>query len=319
MNPRPPSGGDSSSTHSRQVDNLTRTSDKPLGSSSGAWKDPLVCRLIAKHRGRDPHSIVEMYAGRLLSEADQTQLPVDVETVASLLGIKRRLGPYEFAGRIFADVSGQLVMDLSTNDHLARRRFTCGHEIIHTIFPGFSREARYRVDVAVGHNTRERNEEEYLCDVGAAEILLPRELVSENYDSALGLGEIERLAEDASASLEASANRLVELARDPIGLIVLEVGHKPADRVKLRRGLEVPKKLRIRYATGRLQTYIPRFKSVSPDSPFAEALVSPGAVKAITTLPCNSAAEFAIEAKRYDRGTSTERVERVLALVRPLA
>lgn len=282
------------------------------------WQDPLVRKLIAKHRGRDPHEIVEAQAQRLLSEAHQDQLPVDVETIASFLGIKRRLGQYEFAGRIFAEPSGQLVMDLTTNDHPARRRFTCGHEIIHTVFPGFSREARYRVDATVGNHTRERNEEEFLCDLGAAELLLPRGLLSDRYNISAGLDEVERLAEDAEASLEAAANRLVELADEEIGLIVFEVGHKPADRADLRKGKPVPKKLRVRYAKSRgLRAYIPRFKSVGEDSPYGEALSTGDVVNGVGSLPGNSSSLYAIEAKRYDRGTPHGPVERVLALVRP--
>ena len=282
------------------------------------WQDPLVRKLIAKHRGRDPHEIIEARARELLAEAGQDKLPIDVEGVASLLGIRRRLGEYSFAGRIYAEPSGQLVMDLTKSDRPARRRFTCGHEIIHTVFPGFSREARYRVDATVGNHTRERNEEEFLCDLGAAELLLPSNLLLAEYDISAGLQEVERLAEDAEASLEAAANRLVELSDEGVALIVLEVSHKPADRSELRKGQSVPKRLRVRYAKSRaLSTYVPRFKSVDEDSPYGEALATGDLVRGVDTLPGSNSTKFSIEAKRYDRGSSDGTVERVLALVKP--
>jgi hypothetical protein len=52
------------------------------------------------------------------------QLPVDVDLIASCLGIKRRAASLAFAGRIYAEENGQLVMDLNANDSEPRRRFT---------------------------------------------------------------------------------------------------------------------------------------------------------------------------------------------------
>lgn len=288
--------------------------------SSREWRDPLVRKLVQKHRGRDPESIVATIAESMLAEAGQDAFPIDVEGIASLLGIKRRIGEYSFAGRIYAEPNGQLVMDLSGNDSAPRRRFTCGHEITHTVFPGFTREARYRVDTSVGNHSPERSEEEYLCDLGAAELLLPTALVRAHYNISRGLGEIEELSDAAEASLEASANRLVDASDEPVGLIVFEVGHKPADRAALRKGEDVPKRLRVRYAKcNRISAYIPRFKSADEDSPYANALATIEAVKGEGHLPGQRRARpFAIEAKRYDRRGKDGITERVLAIVRPV-
>lgn len=274
---------------------------------------------MKKHRGRDPEAIVTATAESMLVEAGQHAFPVDVEGIASLLGIKRRIGEYSFAGRIYAEPNGQLIMDLSGNDSAPRRRFTCGHEITHTVFPGFTREARYRIDPTVGSHSPERNEEEYLCDVGAAELLLPRALVRGDFDINRGLDEIEQLSDVAGASLEASANRLVDTSEDPVGLLVLEMSHKPADRAALRKGEDVPKRLRVRYAKCKgMSVYIPKFKSVDEDSVYSDALATMGVVKGEGHLPGERRARsFAIEAKRYDRSGKGGITERVLAIVRP--
>ena len=52
----------------------------------------------------------------------------------------KRVASFAFAGRIYAEASGQLVMDLNAADSEPRRRFTASHEIMHTAFPGFRRE-----------------------------------------------------------------------------------------------------------------------------------------------------------------------------------
>jgi hypothetical protein len=149
-------------------------------------------------------------------------------------------------------------------------------------------------------------------------LLLPGSLLLDEYNISSGLEEVERLAEDAEASLEAAATRLVGLSDESVALIVLEVGHKPADRSELRKGQSVPKRLRVRYAKSRaLSTYVPRFKSVSEGSPYGEALATGRLVTGVGTLPGSNSTKFWIEAKRYDRGSSDGIVERVLALVRP--
>jgi hypothetical protein len=81
-------------------------------------------------------------------------------------------------------------LDLNANDSEPRRRFTASHEIIHTVFPGFKREARYRTDTSAEANPRNR-EEEYLCDLGAAALLMPRAIVTKRLSGADGLAAVQ--------------------------------------------------------------------------------------------------------------------------------
>lgn len=283
------------------------------------WREDAVLKLIGRHRDTEPESIVRNLAEKVLAETGSTRLPIDVEGIASFLGIKRRLGDFPFAGRIFAEPNGQLVMDLTKNDRDERRRFTCGHEVAHTWFPGFKREHRYRVDQKVGNNDPRRAEEEYLCDLGAAELLMPRSLVRDSYSARDGLDDLEQLASDARASLEASGNRLIELADGPAVFIVLELGHKPADRPALRRGVPVPKRLRIKYArTANLNLYVPRFKSVPEDDVIWDAFESDSIVRGLGSLPTRGHPDFYIEAKRCDRAGPEGTVGRVLVIAHPV-
>src|SRR4051794_20022823 len=101
------------------------------------WTEPLVQRLVRRHRGRDPRLTLEAYANKLRTDAEETKLPIDVELIASVQGIRKREGSHDFAGRIYVREDGQLVMDLNGDDNPSRRRFTCAHELMHTAFPGF--------------------------------------------------------------------------------------------------------------------------------------------------------------------------------------
>jgi hypothetical protein len=140
------------------------------------------------------------------------------------------------------------------------------------VFPNFKKETRYRLDTKQpGRNTR-NPEEEYLCDVGAAALLMPRTLVRGRYSLDEGLDAVERLARDADVSLQAAGNRLASLADGVCAFLVFEWSHKPADRPALRRGHNVPKRLRLRYGSvAGIDAYVPRFKSAPDDSVFCRA------------------------------------------------
>jgi IrrE N-terminal-like domain len=280
------------------------------------WHEPLVLKLIEEHGGRDPETIIEEYADELRTAAGQNSLPVDPKIVASCQGVRRRRAAYSFAGRIYAEPSGQLVMDINEQDPVERQHFTEAHELIHPAFPGFEKEHRYRLDASVDRYAENR-EEEYLCDLGAAALLMPAALVAERYTVKGGLDDVERLARDARVSIEAAANRVVALADEPAAMICLAVSHKPADRPALRKGQDVPKRLRVRYAlTSHMSLYLPKFKGAPDDSVFCQAAASFTLCSAITTLPgAERAGLFRIQAKRY----GIDEHERVLAIARPTA
>ena len=280
------------------------------------WREELVCQLIAENGGGSPQEIIEDYADGLRAAAQQDKLPIKPWVIASCVGIKRRSGPHDFAGRIYAEPSGQLVMDIRESDSEERQHFTEAHELIHPAFAGFDTDGRYRLDATM-ERYAENKEEEFLCDVGAAALLMPRDLVERDYAVRNGLPDAERLAADAEVSVEAAANRLIALADEPCVLLCLTWSHKPADRPALRKGEPVPKALRVSYAlTNHLDLYVPKFKSAPEDSVFARARTSPIIQSDTTTLPgVGRAGLFRVQAKRY----GNDNLERVLALGRPTA
>lgn len=284
-----------------------------MRAASRAGRPSLVERLVRETGSDSPQAAVEAYADQCRRKAMQNKLPINVDLVASCLGIRQRSGRYPFAGRIYAESSGQLVMDLNADDLPARQRFTCAHEVIHTAFPGFVVESRYRTDIQVGAHDR-REPEESLCDYGAASLLMPRELVVGAYSVAGGLRDVERLAADADVSLEAAANRLLSLADEPVAVLVFRWGHKPADRPALRRGQVVPERLRLRYALSHeLNAFVPKYKSADDGSVFVRALATPEIQRGAEPLP-GGHVPFRAEAKQYPWGDEL----RVIALARPV-
>jgi Zn-dependent peptidase ImmA (M78 family) len=278
------------------------------------WREPLVRRLIDLHGGAAPEQIIEDYADELRRIAGQERLPIRPQLIASCHGIKVCRAAHDFAGRIYAEPSGQLVMDVNNLDSQERQHFTEAHELIHPAFPNFAMEERYRLDATMDRHAENR-EEEHLCDLGAAALLMPAELVANQYTVRGGLAEVERLSADAEVSVEAAANRIIALADEPAVLLCFTWSHKPADRSALRRGENVQERLRVRYGVTRhLNLYIPKFKSADNNSVFCRAAEGWDIVDGTTGLPgIETGSVFRVEAKRY----GTENLERVLAIARP--
>jgi hypothetical protein len=203
-------------------------------------------------------------------------------------------------------------MDLNATDSEARRRFTAAHELMHTAFPGFTKEARYRVDDFTEGHLRHRAQEEYLCDVGAAALLMPRKLVAGSYSVEDGLKAVEDLACDADVSLEAAGNRIVSTSEAPAMFLVLEVMNKPADRH------DSEPRLRVKYASGKgLNLFVPRYKSAESSSVLVRALLQTGTVFGVERLPgLSNGPDVSIEAKAYPRTVDNRAIARVLALAR---
>ncbi len=279
-----------------------------------AWSEPLVLKLIERNKGKAPEEIIEAHVRALLEDGEQTSLPIDVGLIASLVGVKRRRAPLPFSGRIYAEASGQLVMDLNADEPRPRQRFTAAHELIHLAFPGFRREARYRADATSGEHSTNR-EEEYLCDYGAAALLMPAELVRSAYNPRDGLTSIVKLAADAEVSLEAAGNRLASLASDPLVFLVLGMSHKPADTPALRRGESVAERLRLRYATSAdPDVFLPRYKAAEDGGVLCRAWEQRQVVTGVERLPGDDGEQnFRVEAKAF----GGDLARRVLALAWP--
>jgi hypothetical protein len=262
--------------------------------------------LFEQYRCGDPsltdEQVVEAICRQILDDADAAP-PVDVEVLASVCGIADvEYRPQLPAGMLF-ERGGKLIASVRASDGLERIRFTVLHEGGHTFQPGFRRATQYR---CLGQKTHE----EHLCDVAAAEMLLPRQhFAADLAEAGATLEGVGQLAGAYISSVQATAVRLITLSTSRVLLLVFKYAHKPSER-----GHEAgcPPKLRLQWsAVNGRWPYICKDKSVSPSSPIARAwegeLVDE--VADIDELFGDSPGRVRVDARRYG--------DSVLALVRP--
>lgn len=222
--------------------------------------------LFEQFRFGDPsltdEQVVEAISRQILADADASP-PVDVEVLASVCGIAKVEHREQLPAGMLFERDGRLVASIRAGDGLERGRFTVLHEGGHTFQPGYRRTTQYR---CLGQKTHE----EHLCDVAAAEMLLPRESVIP--DLALAGHDLEGVSLVASAylaSIQATALRLVALSREPVAVLIFKMAHKPRER---GRESDCPPKLRLQWSsiTGSWP-YIRKDKSVHARSAIARA------------------------------------------------
>lgn len=245
------------------------------------FKEDLVAQFVRLHGGDDPEDSIRRICEDLLAECGAT-LPVDMRMLASFRGAHVTIKEQDEAGCIFYD-GKKLIISTRLSDSEERQRFTVGHEISHTFFPGFREERRFRRDLSVGR-FEPNILEEHLCDAGAAELLLPRAEILHRMGCELTIDAVLELAPVFQATAEATARRLVSLASRPAAIAILEPRWRKAEELEMQQrsrqqsmpGLgasPIPKKLRVAWA--RSFNGFPRLhrnKSVLDDTPLARAL-----------------------------------------------
>lgn len=164
----------------------------------------------------DPRSTVVHMARSLLAKVNGFHgVPMEpfdrLKIIASLCGIK--IQPMEMGGQrketrdavLYSTPSGRTVL-FNPSRPRPRVVFTVGHEIIHTFFPNSASGARFRS--ITNPDSREANELERLCDLGAAELVMPLDDFQREANNTFSLADVERLASRFGTSLEATAFRL---------------------------------------------------------------------------------------------------------------
>lgn len=222
--------------------------------------------LFEQYTFGDPSLTDEQVVGRIcrqiLADAEASP-PVDVDVLASVCGIAEVRHQVQIPAGMLFEQDGRLIASVRVGDGLERGRFTVLHEGGHTFQRGFRRTTQYR---CLG----QKNREEHLCDVAAAELLLPRPyFLADLAVAGAHLEGVGHLSDTYVASIQATALRLVTLSSSPLALLVFRYARKPTER-----GHEAtcPPKLRLQWsATNGPWPYILKDKSVSSNSPIGRA------------------------------------------------
>ena len=166
-------------------------------------------------------------ARQFLRDAGNDSVPVDIERLAAAAKAKIKVA-YDLAD----DESGQStrfkgkhVIIVNGNHSEERQRFTVLHEIAHIVLglPSQHHGATLKTDVLLRYGRRP--EEEVLCDVFAAECLLPYDLFARQVvDRNISLDTVKSLAEEYKASLTATGSRFALNANEPCAFVLSEDG-----------------------------------------------------------------------------------------------
>ena len=134
--------------------------------------------------------------------------PFDPIELARIRGISVRSNPAIADARVFW-VNGRFQIEYNPHRPRGRVNFSIAHEIAHTFFGDCAEEVQYR--------RRERWEDrrwqlELLCNVGAAEIMMPVGSFPSGNAAVVGIEELMKLRKEYQVSAEAILIRMVKLA-----------------------------------------------------------------------------------------------------------
>ena len=159
-------------------------------------------------------------------------------------------------------------------------------KLVTPLFPGY--RDQYRARHKIGRFDPS-SEVEFLCDLGASEVILP----SPEFDldvsrTGISLESLVELSKLYEASKEASAIRMVATNGYPCAMTVLDYSHKPTELSQIEKAkyqLNLfddcpselpPMKLRVQFCVPSKQfsTFIPEHRSIDESSPLYEVSVT---------------------------------------------
>jgi len=203
-----------------QYANIFKTVEpgEKAGAPSTYWKDPSVLRLAGR---RDPITVMTERAQDVVFKALEkgwSGPPFDPIQLAAILEIKvipgNNVGSAIDDARIVPDPSGKLTIEYNPNKSSARVRFSICHEIAHSFFPDCADEVRHRLAHDKIHGTNRQLE--MLCNLGAAELLMPIGSFPEMAKDRPTIDKALELRKKFEVSMEAVLLRIVKLSEEPL-------------------------------------------------------------------------------------------------------
>lgn len=162
----------------------------------------------------DPVKVMQQRSRKVVDKALGEGLngpPFDLFELLKILGIRAVPRHDVVDARIVpAEGENKFVLEYNPKKSIGRMRFSIAHEIAHTLFPDCGDAIRNREHQPTGT----LREVETLCNIGAAEILMPLEsLPDELTTESLSFDKIQLIQKKLQVSLEALLIRLVRLSQ----------------------------------------------------------------------------------------------------------
>ena len=192
------------------------------------WKNPSVLKLAA---GRDPIQVITERAQGLVFEALQRGWqgpPFDPFDLARLSDIAVVPQPEIKDARSVPAGGSRAVIEYNPIPPRSRIRFSICHELAHSLFPDYTERVRNRVD-----HTQMKADEwplEMLCNIGAAELLMP--IGSFQEEMTVGDMTIEKVRDlraKFGVSMEAVLLRAVKLADEPLAMFSTSIADETSN------------------------------------------------------------------------------------------
>ena len=176
--------------------------------------DPLVAAFCVHHGEADPEALVLRLCRELLAQAPTDRFPTPLEVLASWQGIRKiEHGVLQGPSMLF-EYDGAFRVVLNDADPADRQRFSLAHEIVHIFF-------RCVPGAGLAHDS---GEVEKLCDLGAAELTMPKSrFVALLQAAGLSMAGLRECSAEFATSLQACARRAMELTERPAAVIVADV------------------------------------------------------------------------------------------------
>jgi hypothetical protein len=178
------------------------------------WRHPSVRSVAAD----DPVEWVTAQARALVYraiEAGWSGPPFDPIELATLLRIPVHPSQEVLDARLVPHHAGVRI-EFNPNRPPGRTRYSIAHEIGHALFPDHAEMARHRL--SAGHGQGHDAELELLCNLAAAELLMPIGSFPEASSADLTIDAVLNLRARFDLSTEAVLLRVGRLARDPVGV-----------------------------------------------------------------------------------------------------
>lgn len=193
-------------------DRLRERTGSPKRPSPESWSHPSVLALNEP----DPVSAIILRARHLVLDAIErgwTGPPYNPFALAEMHGI--RLLPTEevLDAQTRSDSGGRFTIQFNPQRPAARMRYSIAHELGHTLFPDCAAATRNRAT-----HQEMKNDDwqlESLCNIAAAEILMPFGTLQEQLSMRPSVGLILDLRRKYRVSCEAVVNRLIRLSAYP--------------------------------------------------------------------------------------------------------
>lgn len=182
--------------------------------TSITWTHPSVRALLREEGGTDPYAAIEQRARDLVLKAMEdgwSGPPYDPFELADAMGVEVVARQDVEDARLVPEVENRPRVEFNPNRRSARIRFSVAHELGHMLFADHGKRVQYRQR---SHGIQSRNDDwqlEVLCNIAAAELLMPVGAFPMSEAADLSLPHLLDLRQTFGVSTEALLRRVVKL------------------------------------------------------------------------------------------------------------